>query len=447
MSGIVIVGGGLAGLSCAWQLRCAGHDVEVLEHADTVGGRVRSESRGQLILEAGAQHLHGSDGNLRYLAAALGLGSAIRTPGEGRGDGADAILRGARFEACGAGGIRSFLSSGLVSTRGKLGLAALSLELFRRRQVLDPSRPERAAELDGEAAPGLLARIAGQEIRDFLLDPLLASRLGCDPEQMSGAFALLALQSLLRGSRPQWLEGGLDRLPHALAQSVPVRKGCEVFSIETHTEGVRVRYRISGREGSAVADATVVAVPGTRVPALCPKLTPAERAFFAGVDYAPGASLHLLLEHPPRELPPGAYAVGFPKRARVALHALYQAHLKPGAAPPGAGLLVAQLSDAAVEHCLRAPDAEVVESALERLSRTPLGRLIPAQAVVTRWAEWLPLFSRGYLVRLAGFAERLERSPRLAFAGDYLVAPSLEGAVTSGLRAAAQVVHDLRNSG
>ncbi len=117
-----------------------------------------------------------------------------------------------------------------------------------------------------------------------------------------------------------------------------------------------------------------------------------------------------------------------------------------GAVPAGAGLLVAQLSDVAVEHCLRASDAEVVESALERLARTPLGRLTPARAVVIRRAEWLPRFSRGYLVRLAGFAERLERSPRLAFAGDYLVAPSLEGAVTSGLRAASQVVHDLRDS-
>jgi protoporphyrinogen oxidase len=121
------------------------------------------------------------------------------------------------------------------------------------------------------------------------------------------------------------------------------------------------------------------------------------------------------------------------------LYALYQAHLKLGAAPPGAGLLVAQLADPAVEECLRAPDAEVVDSVLERLARTPLGRLTPAQAVVTRRAEWLPRFSRGYLVRLAAFAQRLERSPRLAFAGDYLVAPSLEGAVTSGLRAASQV--------
>ena len=74
MSGIVIVGGGVAGLSCAWQLQRAGHDVEVLELSDAVGGRVQSQECGEFILEAGVQHLHGSDGNLRGVAAELGIG-------------------------------------------------------------------------------------------------------------------------------------------------------------------------------------------------------------------------------------------------------------------------------------------------------------------------------------------------------------------------------------
>ena len=53
MASVVVVGAGIAGLSCAWQLQQAGHDVEVLEREKTPGGRMRSERRDGFILEKG----------------------------------------------------------------------------------------------------------------------------------------------------------------------------------------------------------------------------------------------------------------------------------------------------------------------------------------------------------------------------------------------------------
>jgi oxygen-dependent protoporphyrinogen oxidase len=44
MKDAVIIGGGLAGLAAAWQLRDL--DIAVLEANDRVGGRLRSEPRG-----------------------------------------------------------------------------------------------------------------------------------------------------------------------------------------------------------------------------------------------------------------------------------------------------------------------------------------------------------------------------------------------------------------
>jgi predicted NAD/FAD-dependent oxidoreductase len=51
----------------------------------------------------------------------------------------------------------------------------------------------------------------------------------------------------------------------------------------------------------------------------------------------------------------------------------------------------------------------------------------------------LPLFYAGYLPRLAAFHARAEHSPRLAFAGDYLIGPYTEMALTSGMRAATEI--------
>ena len=55
MNSIVVVGAGFAGLSCAWKLRRAGHEVEVLEARLLPGGRTRSEIRDGFTLESETQ--------------------------------------------------------------------------------------------------------------------------------------------------------------------------------------------------------------------------------------------------------------------------------------------------------------------------------------------------------------------------------------------------------
>jgi predicted NAD/FAD-dependent oxidoreductase len=61
----------------------------------------------------------------------------------------------------------------------------------------------------------------------------------------------------------------------------------------------------------------------------------------------------------------------------------------------------------------------------------------------------LPQFRAGYLPQLAAFLGRSAaiRSPRLAFAGDYLVGPYTEAALTSGLRAANEIEAALGGGG
>ena len=61
-----------------------------------------------------------------------------------------------------------------------------------------------------------------------------------------------------------------------------------------------------------------------------------------------------------------------------------------------------------------------------------------------RWDPMLPQFRAGYTRPLAAFLDRTDRSPRISFAGDYLVGPYTEGACTSGLRAAEELATELR---
>jgi protoporphyrinogen oxidase len=123
----------------------------------------------------------------------------------------------------------------------------------------------------------------------------------------------------------------------------------------------------------------------------------------------------------------------------MGLAALHVEHRKPGFAPPGAGLLRATLATRATDRLWEATDSEIVDFVDRELARTPVGRLNPQNYAISRTDPMYPIFYPGYLSSLIRFGRRVDRSPRLFFAGDYLVGPGVESALASGIRAAAEV--------
>jgi protoporphyrinogen oxidase len=193
-----------------------------------------------------------------------------------------------------------------------------------------------------------------------------------------------------------------------------------------------------------VADAVVLAVPGCQVAALCPKLTPDERGFFEEVRYSRGIAVSLMLERAPRTL--AMRRLAFPRSAGLGLTSLSVDHHKPGFAPPGAGLVRALLAPSACDRKWDAPDTDIANFVADELARTPVGRLEVRGAVIRRFSPMLPVFYPGYFARLARFGRRMDRSPRIVFAGDYLMGPTAEAAITSGVRAASEIGRRLRKT-
>lgn len=432
MASVVVVGAGVAGLTCAWRLQRAGHQVQVLEAEDAPGGRVATERRGEYVVECGASHLEVGRPNLELLVGVLGLRKRLRPLASHAG----AIWDGRRLTVP-ALGWRGLLRGSRLGVEARLRLGRLRVELAARRSRLDPARPERAVALDREDAARWLRRLAGDPLLDAMLEPLLAARLDAAPESLSAAHAAIALHDLATTRPLASLEGGMGLLPEALADRSTVLTGCEAIRIETEEDGARIHYRTLRREGSLLADAVVVAVPGTRVPFVCPDLTASERSFFQGVRYGRGISVSLLLDKEPPNLPGWSLAVA--RRTGLGLRALEASHRRVGAAPRGTALVRVLLDQETSNRLWWAPDEALLECLDDALARTPIGRLAPRECVVRRWDPLLPRFEPGSLLRLRSFLARRERSPRLAFAGDYLVGPHLEGAVTSGLRAAGEI--------
>jgi len=432
MGSVVVVGSGLAGLVAAWRLQRSGHDVEVLEADEAVGGRHAGVSDVEAAAARGASVLHTGDRNLHAVITALGLSDRLREPQEG----GTALCVGRRLVP-----FRLADPAAVLRMRGLSPLARLRWLRWaaRLRGEASPLRSEHLRALDREEGDTYLGRCVGREVRDTVLRPWLGARLACELEDLSAAGVLLALRESLASGRPRTFVGGLEVLAQRLAESLPVRRRCRVESIETGPDGARVRLQARGRARLVLADAVVVATPAPLVAGLCPKLTPAEREFTSSVVYGPGLAVRLSVAE--RRLP-RALDVALAHRpgaelARVTIH-----RAEPGAGERGSAWHV-QLREAAAARWWEADPEPLVSHVVGELARTPLGRPEVRAAAVHR-AEWLlPRFAPGAGGRLAAFLRRGERSPRLAFAGDYLVGTNAEAAGTSGMRAAVRLEQEL----
>lgn len=430
---VVVIGAGIAGLACAWRLKSSGHAVTVLERNVRAGGRMRSECHDGYIIDRGAQFIASAYTNLHDLARETGLADQVRTMPRAR----DAVLRAGKLHAIEHGSTLALLRTPLLSPGAKLRLPRLLFEMWRRRRHLDPHRPELAARFDHEDMPTFLRRTVGDEAFEYVFAPSFSSTFDSDPEDLSGAFVMLASRLMLSGFTLQSFTSGTGQLTATLAEATEARTGCRVERVSSDASGVAVEFRENGGACRIEADAACLAVPGPLAEAICPTLVPAEREFLTAVRYVRGIIVYLLFDRPPRTVP--YYGIAFPRREGIELYGLAVDHRKPGAAPPGAGLLNVALTARAADRLWGADDAAIVEHVLANLARTPVGRLHPREALVHRWEPMLPQFYAGYTGRLARFLGRRERSPRLAFAGDYLVGPFTEAALTSGLRAAAEI--------
>lgn len=414
MAGIAVVGGGIAGLACAWRLARAGHEVEVLERASEPGGRMRSARRRDFLLDLGTPCFARSDAALQVAADALGLAAELRPWARSR----DAWLRDGVLRPLGREGVHA-----VASLEGTLRLARA-----RRRPLAQRVDPERAHSLERPQLAREIARDAEAAALSWLPAPEDA-----EPRLLG---ALAALRSGWSGAELLSFADGTGTLARELASRLRVRSECEVRRVESFTGGARLALCEQGVARTLDADAVVVAVPGSRVNALCPKLTPEERGFFEAVRYAPALVAFLAFARVPSAR---VRSVWIPPHAGLELSGLVLEQLRPGAAPHGAGLVRALIAPAACLRMHRAPDASIADLAAENLAYGRFGLPRPCDYTVLRFPDAWPRFEPGDVQRLARFLQRLERSPRIAFAGDYLVAPSADAALASGLRAAAEL--------
>jgi squalene-associated FAD-dependent desaturase len=317
---VVIIGGGLAGIAAAIELRDAGIAVTLLEARPWLGGATCSFGRGELTIDNG-QHVF-----LRCCTAyreLLGrLGQAGSAPLQDRFEmtvlspGGRATLRRDRlpgpFHLA-----RALAGYSLLPAADRLRVGRAALALRRAR----PGAPE----LDRIAlGDWLSARGQREQARRRLWDLFVISTLNVPGDRANTGLAAFVIKTALLGHRDA-ADIGVPAVPlgelHGQAAAsllrrlgADVRLGTKATAVEQDAAGRLVVRAVSAADRTDLplpADGVILAVPSYAAPRLVPAAQVAAAARWAGLRTSPIVNVHVIYDRQVTGLPYAA-AVGSP---------------------------------------------------------------------------------------------------------------------------------------
>lgn len=457
MRRVIVVGGGISGLTAARDLAGAGHEVLVLEGSDRLGGKLRRGEVAGIAVDVGAEAMINRRPEGVDLAVATGLPLTHPTAATSR-----VWTRGA---------LRPL-------PRTLMG-APLDLDQLEESGILSPEGVQRARRQlvphpDGDLSVGdLVAQRYGDEVVDRLVEPLLGGVYAGHAREISARAAVPQLVDLL--TRPEvtvptgpstaeapvfaGIPGGMWQLPDAIAgelaasEQVEVRTDAVVREVRRTPQGFTVVSDQLGITGTEEADDVVLATPAAPAARLLRELAPTAAAELSAIGYASSAVVTFAFPADPAVAAAvDIGASGFlvpPVDGRAVKAATFSFAKWEWVRAAGLGKLDQREGDLLVfrtslgrygeEQTLQVPDDDLVRASLADLAEATGLVATPVDAVVQRWGGGLPQYTVGHLDRVARIRAAVSQVRGLAVCGAAYDGVGIAACVASGHRAAAEL--------
>jgi protoporphyrinogen oxidase len=430
---VVVVGGGIAGLAAAWALR--DRDVLLLEASDRLGGRIRSERRGDYWLNFGAHVFAGAGSASRRLIDAVDV-EARAVPGRL----AAVSLNG---KLVSSGPVELFPLRLPLRPRDRLALvrAGVRLRLAVRRYAAVAE--ERPGESAAERQLRMLEFMDDRSFTDFMgtLPPDVDALFRCtltrssgEPEQLAAGYGVGYFH--LVWNRGEGLSanivGGSATLTETLAHELgeQARTGVRVERVTPTADGVVV----ASEEGEIRARAAIVATPAYVTRELVEELPNETASALAAIPYGPYVVGAFLTSEPGPAPWDDLYALATPKRSFGMLFNTANVLRVGGRRQPGGSLMVYAAANLARELDGLDDDAVAARFHADVLELFPMLEGAITETKILRWERGLPHPTVGR----AKLQPALTRDLAPVFlAGDYLGSWYTETAAQTAERAAA----------
>jgi oxygen-dependent protoporphyrinogen oxidase len=411
---VVVVGGGVAGLTTAYRLVRARPDLDltVLESAPAPGGRLASAPVGDLELDAGPDAFVARKPWAVDLCRELGL--TLVEPGS---SGAYVWTdRGLVSMPPMALGVPAEVD-GLVRWRGlsRLGRAGALADLIRKPRPRD----------EEETLGALLRRRLGDEATELLVAPLLAGLYAGDIDRLGvrSTFPELAgwerdFGGLIRGAKaalraangagPIFLRpiDGVPSVPRALVDAVgPGRVRTRSPATAVAPEGTGYVVRAGDLEVSA--NAVILATPAFTSSELLSDVASAASLRLLEIPYVSTGVVHLVYAEGSADALPEATGFVVPRGKAPMTAATFFSRKWPEPSFGTQAIVRCFVGAAGSEDVLDAPDPDIVDAVCRHLAAALPLPARPVASAVVRWPRSMPQYEVGHLERVAAIEAAL----------------------------------------
>jgi oxygen-dependent protoporphyrinogen oxidase len=480
---VVVVGGGIAGLTAALELAEAGATVSVVEAADRFGGKIATNRIDGLVVEAGADSFLSTKPAGLALVERLGIRDRLvnsktddrRTFVWSRGrlrELPEGLFLGSPARAW------SLLRSGLLSPAGAARLVG-DVVVPRRRTADDDGRSGTpAAE---ETVAEFFTRRLGAEAYARVVEPLLAgihagdaTRLSLpatfprfvEMEQEHGSLVRAALvgsaPKLLRRKEnvPVWpvptgrtpfvsFQTGMAELIEALearlrSLGAELRVGQAVATIRAVDRGYEV---VVDGDTALPATAVILATPAPVTADLLRSVCPMAATPLEEIEHASTATVSLAYRADNVGTPPAGYGFVVPRaEGRHLLAGTWGSGKWPGRAPPGQVRVRGYVGGTGREAVLEADNDGLVHLVRAELAALAGIRGTPVHTEVHRYPAGMPQYTVGHLARVARIRNALTACPGLAVTGAPYGGVGIPDCIVDALTTARQVLGSCQQS-
>ncbi|MBI4826026.1 MAG: protoporphyrinogen oxidase [Nitrospirae bacterium] len=447
MKKVVVIGGGLSGLSVAYALSNSPQlDIMLLESDSRTGGKIWTDNAEGFVCEKGANGFLDNKPKTIELCGSLGI-DPVRSNENAK---KRYIFSGGKLNAL-PESPPAFLKSDFISWPGKLRML---YDLFA------PKGPE------DESVADFIIRRLGKEALDKLIDPMVSGVFAGDPYRMSikSCFPRIKefeykygglFKALIKIKRERGKEGanvsvappgrltsfydGAQKITDALSEALGsrVRVGTSVHGINSSSGS----YQIHTSAGIFEADIVILASPAYASSNILKELDRELSDILSTIPY-PSLSV-VCLGYRREKVGHGLGGFGFlipQKEGRKILGTLWDSSIFPNRAPEGHVLLRTMIGGAKASELAMMDDSRLLNTVLDELRPILTLKSDPDMARIYRWERAIPQYLVGHSDKLKKINERLRLHNGLYLAGNAYNGIGMNDCVENGYKLAEEVV-------